>query len=77
MKHVEELFKLGKIEKLDLEKIAPERINIFNVPSDVKKSFRKFKKFKDEEGKTKLAPVFKDLKEKYSYEDLRWYRLVL
>jgi hypothetical protein len=43
----------------------------------VKKSFRKFKNYKDEEGKVKLAPVFKDLKEKYSYEVLRWYRLAL
>jgi len=77
IKHVEELFKLTKLEKLDLDKLSPEHINIFNVPNDVKKSFRKFKTFKDEEGKVKLAPVFKDLKEKYSYEDLRWYRLVL
>jgi hypothetical protein len=77
IKHVEELYKLTKLEKLDLDKLSPEHINIFSVPNDVKKSFRKFKTFKDEEGKIKLAPVFKDLKEKYSYEDLRWYRLVL
>ncbi len=77
MKHVEELFKLTRIEKLDLKKLAPENIKVFNVPNDVKKSFRKFKKFKDEEGKIKLVPVFKDLGEKYSFEDLRWYRLLI
>lgn len=77
MKHVEDLYKLTKIEKLDLENIAPENIKIFNIPSEIKKSFRKFKRFKDEEGKIKLAPVFKDLEEKYSFEDLRWYRLLI
>jgi hypothetical protein len=75
MKHIEELCKLTKLEKLDLENFAP--VNMFSVPNDVKKSFRKFKNYKDEEGKVKLAPVFKDLKEKYSYEVLRWYRLAL
>ncbi len=77
MKHVEELFKLTKITKLDLEKLAPENIKIFNIPNELKKSFRKFKRFKDEEGKIKLAPVFKDLQEKYSFEELRWYRLLI
>lgn len=75
IKHVEELLKKKKVKKSDLEKVAS--VNIFNIPNEVKKSFKKNMLKKDEEGNIKLAPVFKDLKEKYSYEDLRWYRLFI
>jgi hypothetical protein len=77
LSHIEHLYKEKEITKLDLEKIAPKRIKVFNIPNSVKKSFKKYEQIKDEEGKAKLSPVFKDLKEKYSYEDLRWYRLVV
>lgn len=75
LRHIEDLLKQEKLEKIDLENFAP--VNLFNIPNDVKKSFRKFKKFKDEDGNIKLAPVHKDLKDKYSFEDLRWYRLAI
>jgi len=75
MKHVEELLKKHKIKKGELEKVAS--VNIFSIPNEVKKSFKKNMLKKDEEGNIKLAPVFKDLKEKYPYEDLRWYRLFI
>jgi hypothetical protein len=77
MSHVEHLYQKKKIQKLDLEKVVPDGVKIFNIPSDVSKSFKKNKRQVDEEGNIKLAPVFKDLKEKYSYDALRWYRLFL
>jgi len=73
--HIEEMYKKKKISKLEVSKIAG--VNIFNIPNEVKKSFKKHKLKRDEEGNIKLTPVFKDLKEKYSYDDLRWYRMFL
>lgn len=75
MKHVEDLYKKKKLTKLEISKVA--KVNIFSIPNEVKKSFKKKQFEKDEAGNIKLAPVFKDLKEKYSYEDLRFYRLFL
>jgi ATP-dependent DNA helicase PIF1 len=75
MGHIEEMYKKKKISKLEVSKVAS--VNIFNIPNVVKKSFKKNMLKRDEEGNIKLAPVFKDLKEKYSYEDLRWYRMFL
>lgn len=75
LKHIEELLRKGKLVKLDLEKIVPKEVKIFSIPNDIKKSFKKNQYQKDEEGNIKLAPIFKDLKEKYSYEQLRWYRM--
>ncbi len=75
MGHIEELFSKKKVTKLELEKIAT--VNIFSVPGEVKKAFKKHQFKKDEDGHIKLTPVFKDLKEKYTFADLRWYRLVI
>jgi very-short-patch-repair endonuclease len=77
MKHIEELYKKGKVTKADLEKLPPSGVNIFSVPNEVSKSFKKHQFQKDEEGNIKLSPVFKDLKEKYDFAQLRWYRLML
>jgi ATP-dependent DNA helicase PIF1 len=76
-KHVEELFEKEKLTKNDLEKIQPSGVKVFNIPNDIKKSFKKNKLKVDEEGKIKLSSVFHDLKEKYTYEQLRWYRMVI
>ncbi len=76
-KHVEELFEKEKLTKNDLEKIQPSGVKVFNIPNDIKKSFKKNKLKVDEEGKIKLSTVFNDLKEKYTYEQLRWYRMVI
>jgi very-short-patch-repair endonuclease/nucleoside-triphosphatase THEP1 len=76
-KHLEDLFKHEKLNKLELSKIIKKELNvdIYNIPTAVEKSFKKHKNQVDEDGNIKLAPVFKDLKEKYSYEVLRFYRL--
>jgi len=76
-KHIEELFQKEKLTKNDLEKIQPQGVNIFNIPNAVKKSFKKNKLKVDEEGRIRLSTVFHDLKEKYTYEQLRWYRMVV
>ena len=78
-KHLEDLFKHEKINKLELSKIIKKELNvdIYNIPIAVEKSFKKYKHQADEDGNIKLAPVFKDLKEKYSYEVLRFYRLFI
>ena len=76
-KHLEELFKFKKINKNELAKIVKKElgVDIFNVPGEVEKSFKKNKKFIDEEGNIKMAPVFKEFDGKYPYEVLRFYRL--
>lgn len=73
LKHIEVLYKKEKLTKLEISKVVT--INIFNIPNEVKQSFKKNKLKIDEEGKIKLSPVFKELKEKYPYEELRVYRL--
>jgi hypothetical protein len=75
MSHIEHLYEKKKVEKKDLEKVAT--VNIYNIPNEVKKSFKKNQFKVDEEKMIKLTPVFKELKEKYSFADLRWYRLVI
>jgi hypothetical protein len=82
IRNLETLYQKEKITKQELADVAKtlttgRGVDLFNIPNEVKKSFKKNSYQKDEEGKIKLAPVFKDLKEKYSYEDLRWYRIVL
>lgn len=81
-KHLEVLFLEKKLSKLEISKICEgseilKSVNIFSIPNEVKKAFKKSNLKKDEEGNIKLAPVFKDLKEKYSYESLRLYRIFL
>ncbi len=82
LKHVEELFKNKKVTKAEVSKILEndenyKHVNIFSVPNEVKKAFKKNILKKDEEGNVKLAPVFKELKEKYKYEDLKVYRIFI
>lgn len=82
LKHAEELLKKKKLTKLEFSKSLEKdekfgKINIFSIPNEVKKAFKKNSLKKDEEGNIKLAPVFKELKEKYPYEVLKIYRIFL
>lgn len=79
-KHVEILFLEKKLSKLEIQKICEQsdilkNVNVFNIPGEVKKSFKKNAHIKDEDGNIKLTPIFKELKEKYSFESLRLYRM--
>ncbi len=69
--HVQELLEWEKINKEDILELAPKKY--LKMPVAVKKAFSKFAN--DEETRNKLSPVFKELKEKYSYEDLKLYRI--
>lgn len=75
--HIEDLVSEQKLSKLEVSKITPENVNIFNVPNEVKKSFKKFDYKRDKQGKITLFPVYEDLKEKYNFDDLRWWRMFL
>lgn len=75
--HLEELYKKKKVTKLEISKVVDDRINAFSIPNEVKKMFKKHKHSKDEDNNVKLGPVFKDLKEKYTYDDLRIYRIFI
>jgi uncharacterized protein YpbB len=66
-KHLEELQLLGELNKDFFAKCYP---SLLEVPQEVKKSFAK-------NSMDKLTPVFKDLQEKYSFDDLRIYRMIL
>jgi hypothetical protein len=66
-KHLEELQLLGELNKDFFVKCYP---SLVEVPQEVKKSFAK-------NSMDKLTPVFKDLQEKYSFDDLRIYRMIL
>lgn len=66
-KHLEELQLLGELNKDFFAKCYP---SLLDVPQEVKKSFAK-------NSMDKLTPVFKDLQEKYSFDDLRIYRMIL
>jgi ATP-dependent DNA helicase PIF1 len=66
-KHMEELVLDGLLSKSEIEEAFVE---ILPVPKDVKISFEK-------NGFDKLTPIYKDLEEKYSFNDLRVYRMIL
>lgn len=79
--HLEDLYIFEQISKNDLDKILKANksdtfnVDIFNIPGEVKKAFKKHKHISDGHGKIKLKPVFDELKEKYSYEELKFYRI--
>lgn len=77
--HLIELFVLNKIDKKTLGKIVKDNFgfDIFDIPNVVKKSFKKNMRETDEHGRIKLAPVFKDLNEKYTYEQLKFWRIFI
>ncbi len=71
--HVEELLEWEKIGKDEVKELIPKKYQ--KIPVAVKKAFEKFAN--DEELSGKLNPVFKELKEKHSYDDLRLYRILI
>jgi hypothetical protein len=77
--HLIDLYLNMKIEKTFLAKVVKENFgfDIFDIPNEVKKSFKKNAYQKDEEGRIKLSPIFKDLKEKYSFEQLKFWRVFI
>lgn len=66
--HVEELYMQGKLDKRDVERIAPRKI--LEVLADIATAF-------DAHGGEKLAPVHAALKGKYSFDELRLARVLL
>jgi hypothetical protein len=74
-KHIEQLYKEKKLTKLEISKITST--NIFSIPNEVKKAFKKFDYKRDEDGNIKLLPVYEHLEEKYNYDSLRWWRMFL
>ncbi len=81
--HLIDLFVFSQINKMELDKILKQNkgdkfnVDIYNVPGEVLKSFKKNKFTVDGSGKIKLKPVFDELKEKYSFEELKFYRLFI
>jgi very-short-patch-repair endonuclease len=79
--HLEDLYIFEQISKNDLDKILKANtsdtfnVDIFNIPGEVKKAFKKHRHVSDGHGKIKLKPVFNELNEKYSYEELKFYRM--
>lgn len=67
VKHVESLLLYGHIRKDKVFKILADKLP---VPKEVADSFVK-------NGFEKLTPVYKALREKYSFDDLRIYRMLL
>jgi ATP-dependent DNA helicase PIF1 len=68
LNHAEDLLEKGDLEKDDIINSLPKSFQ--NIPAEIKKAFKKL-------GTNKLVPVFQELKEEYSYEELRMYRLIL
>ena len=66
--HIEELFMQGKLDKRDVERIAPRKI--LEVLADIATAF-------DAHGGEKLAPIHAALHGKYSFDDLRLARILI
>jgi hypothetical protein len=66
--HIEELYMQGKLDKRDVERVAPRKI--LEVLADIASAF-------DVHGGEKLAPVHAALKGKYSFDELRLARVLL
>jgi hypothetical protein len=66
--HIEELYMQGKLDKRDVERVAPRKI--LEVLADIASAF-------DAHGGEKLAPVHAALKGKYTFDELRLARVLL